>query len=352
MAAKAEVDATRGRVSKIRVPMNISEQSGINGFVFTKRVLKKARVAEMKIPRSIAEGKSLFKYAKFGSQLATDGTGGGPTIGENSIKIWINGSHTNAGSKANYIWMYFGSSKRIKLWGVDRTKFPKGWWLSWDLNQNSSYLESIPTDSWDDITLVTDSGDGIFIDRIVIKHSSVTILDWTCNTWLDGSKLEKYGKVGLLAKILSKKLGQAGNRWVPQIHWASRELGKSNGKKYGTSGAWCSEFTSWCLRKAMWKGVPTGSIGSSKMEKYFSDKGRKFSKAQILSKTYTMTEGDYVRFQWSGGGQHSALFIKYIDSSSSPTENTRFQTIEGNASSTVRVATRRIRDVKSVGSTR
>ena len=88
------------------------------------------------------------------------------------------------------------------------------------------------------------------------------------------------------------------------------------------------------------------------MEKYFSDRGRKYTKAQLLAKSYTMTEGDYVRFQWSNGGQHSALFIKYIDSSSSPTENTRFQTIEGNASSTVKVATRSFRDVLSVGNTR
>lgn len=351
MAAKSEVDATRERVSKIIVPLNISEQSGINGYVFSPKVLKMAKVPEIKVSKSIAEGKSVFKYASFAAQLATDGTGGGPTIGENSIKIWINGTHSNAGSSANYIWMYFGSSKRIKLWGIDHTRFPKGWWISWDLNSVSSYLETIPTDAWDNITLTTDSGDGILIDRIVIKHSSITILDWTCNAWLDGSKLEKHGRLGLSAKILSKKLGQVGNRWTSQIHWAARELGKSNGKKYGTSGAWCSEFASWCLRKALWK-TPSGSIGSSKMEKYFSDRGRKYTKAHILSKNHIMTEGDYVRFQWSGGGQHSALFIKYIDSSASPTEDTRFQTIEGNASSTVKVATRKLRDVLSVGNTR
>ena len=88
------------------------------------------------------------------------------------------------------------------------------------------------------------------------------------------------------------------------------------------------------------------------MEKYFSDRGRKYTKAQILAKDYTMTEGDYMRFQWSGGGQHSALFIRYIDSSASPSEDTRFQIVEGNASSTVKVATRKLRDVLSVGNTR
>ena len=351
MAAKAEVFPMRERASQVRVPLNISEQSCINGYVFSAKVLKMARVREIKVPKSVAEGRKAFQYSALAARLATDGTGGGPTVGENSIKIWIDGTHPNAGSNADYIWMYFGSSKRIKLWGIDRTRFPKGWWLIWDLNSISSYLKTIPTDAWDSITLVTDSGDGILINRILIKHSSVTILDWTCNEWLDGSKLEKHGRLGLSAKILSKKLSRVGNRWTPQIHWAARELGKSNGKKYGTSGAWCSEFASWCLRKALWK-TPTGSIGSSKMEKYFADRGRKYTKAQVLAKKYTLTEGDYVRFQWSGGGQHSALFIRYLDDPNNPTNNTRFQTIEGNASSTVKVATRKFHDMLSVGNTR
>ena len=70
------------------------------------------------------------------------------------------------------------------------------------------------------------------------------------------------------------------------------------------------------------------------MERYFSDRGRKYTKTEVLAGEYTLTEGDYVRFQWSNGGQHSALFIKYIDDASNPTDNTRFQTIEGNAGST------------------
>ena len=351
MALKAEVLPIRKRPSQIRVPLNISEQSGINGYVFSTKVLRLAKLHEMKIPKSIAEGRKAFKYSAFAARFATDGTGGGPTVGQNSIKIWIDGTHPNAGSETNYIWMYFGRSRKVKLLGVDGTRFPKGWWMSWDLNSISSYLETIPTDAWDDITLKNDSTDGILINRIVIKHSSITILDWNCNAWLDGSKLEEHGRLGLSAKILSKKLGQVGNRWTQQIHWAARELGKSNGKKYGTSGAWCSEFASWCLRKALWD-TPTGSIGSSKMEKYFADRGRKYTKSQILNKKYRLNEGDYVRFEWSGGGQHSALFIKYLDDPSNPTNNTKFQTIEGNASSTVKVATRKFADVKSVGNTR
>lgn len=350
MAQKAEVTPVKDKVSKIKVPINISEQSRISGFVFSNKLLEAARVRRIEVSRSISEGRTAFEYSSLAEKIASD-SGGGPTVGENSIKIWIDSVHPNASSEANYIWMYLGSRKRIKLWGVDRTRFPKGWWLVWDLNSVSSYLESIPTDAWDDITLVTNSTDGIKINRIRIKHSGVTTLDWHCRTWLDGSKLEKHGRLGLSAKILSKKLSQVGQRWTPQIHWAARELGKTDGKKYGTTGAWCSEFASWCLRKALWN-TPKGSIGSSKMEKYFKSRGRMYTHDQLLDGDYVLTEGDYLRFEWDNGGQHSGLFIKYIDDQNSPTENTRIQTIEGNVGSTVKVATRRFRDLLSVGNTR
>ncbi|MDL2124599.1 MAG: hypothetical protein LWX51_16325 [Deltaproteobacteria bacterium] len=91
------------------------------------------------------------------------------------------------------------------------------------------------------------------IDRILIKHSSQTILDWECGLWLDGSRLEEYGKLVLTGKILETKLGHIGGLWVPQIHWGAREIGKTDGSKYDSDDAWCSEFASWCLRKAMWE---------------------------------------------------------------------------------------------------
>ena len=60
MAAKSEVLPTRERVSQVRVPLNISEQSGINGYVFSPEVLKMAKVREIKVPKSVAEGRVVF----------------------------------------------------------------------------------------------------------------------------------------------------------------------------------------------------------------------------------------------------------------------------------------------------
>jgi hypothetical protein len=333
--------------SKIRTPDIVPEQHKISGFVFSERFLKEAGLKEPKIPKTDADWIELAKYSELAEKIESD-SAGGPTVGSNYIKIWIDNEHPNAGSSANYIWMYFGRSHRIKLWGIDKTKFPRGWIIQWNLNQNSAYLESIPTDRWDEIHLRSPSGDGIRINRVRIVHSSIVILDWSCKLWLDNSKLEKHGRVGLAAKILSKKLGWVGNIWVPQIHWAARELGKSDGSKYGTGGAWCSEFASWCLRKALW-GTPTGSIGSSHMESYFKNLGRKYTKNQVLNKDYVLNCGDYLRmFDCT----HSGLFIRYVDSSASPTIKTRIKTIEGNTSSTVNVKTRKLGDLDSVGNTR
>ena len=338
------------RPTRVTVPIDISEQSQLSGFAFSARFLKEAKLTAISIPGTVSKGLRAFNKAELAMRIASD-SDGSPAIGENSIKIWINNTHNNAGSNANYIWLYFGRSKKIKLWGVSRDRFPKGAILTWDLNQCKSYLETIRTDYWDEITLVNPSGDGIKIDRVRMVHSNVTILDWTCRLWLDNSKNEKYGKIGLTARILSKKLSSVSNNWIPQIHWAARELGKSDGTKYGTTSAWCSEFASWCLRKALWD-TPTGSIGSQSMENYFNGLGRKYTKDQIINKDYILNGGDYLRFQWSNGGQHSGIFIKYIDSSANPTNETRFQTIEGNTGATVKVRTRKLKDLKSCGNTK
>lgn len=335
------------RVSRIAVPETVPEKYDISGFVFSKCFLKTANLTRLRIPRTDAEWQALMQYKDMAKQIEKDSEGG-PTVNKNWIQIWIDDSHRNAGSNANYIWMYFGRNRKIKLWGVDRTRFPKGWWLNWDLNNVSDYLRTIPTDAWDEIHLVTDSGDGILIKRIKIVHSSVTILDWTCNSWLDGSLREKHNKLGLAAKILSKKLGQVGNRWVPQLHWAARELGKTDGSKYGTNSDWCSEFASWCLRKALWD-TPTGSIGSSDMESYFNSIGRKKTKEQVLNKQYKLKEGDYIRLP-----NHSILFIRYLNAGDAinPTAGSRLVTIEGNTSRTVSVRdNKRIEQILSIGNT-
>jgi len=244
--------------------------------------------------------------------------------------------------------MYFGKTHRIKLWGVNQTEFPKGWWLTWNLNQVADFLETIPTDKWDKIHLVTDSTDGIKLDRIKIVHSDVTILDWTCNVWLDNSKMEAHGMLGLAAKILSKKLGLVGNCWVPQIHRAAREPGKTDGFKYGQGTLWCSEFASWCLRKALWD-TPPGSIGSQDMEDYFNGLERMYTHDQIINSEYVLKTGDYLR---PFNGNHSGLFVSYIDSATDPSDSTKIKTIEGNTGSRVNVKTRTLGDLPSVGNAR
>ena len=340
------------KASIISMPRDIAEESGVSGWLVSHKLRMVTGRKRITVSKSEALSGTRHKLADLAEQIAADGDGA-PVVGTNSIKIWIDNEHGNAGSKADYIWMYFGSQKRIKLWGVERTRFPKGWWLQWDLNHvnPSGYLESVPSDAWDEITLVNPFGDGIKIDRIKIVHSGVTILDWGCNTWLDGSKLEAHGRINVTAPMLSYKLGQVDHSWIPQIHWAARELGKTDGTKYDSTDEWCSEFASWCLRKEMW-GTPPGNIGSQKMEDYFDSIGRKYTQADLLNGNYKLSPGDYLRFEWSNGKHHSGIFRHYIDDADSPTLTTGLATIEGNTGATVATRTRTIGNVLSVGNTR
>jgi len=344
---------TKGKKSSIvSIPRDISEESGISGWIVSHKMRQLTGRKKIAISKKVALAKTRHPLATLAEQIASDGDGA-PVVGANYIKIWIDNEHANAGSNADYIWMYFGTQKRIKLWGIDRTRFPKGWWLQWDLNAVNppGYVEGIPTDSWDNITLINPFGNGLKIDRVKIVHSDVTILDWNCNAWLDGSKKEAHGRINFTAPMLSHKLSQVGDEWIPQIHWAARELGKTDGTKYGSTGQWCSEFASWCLRKEMW-GTPTGNIGSQVMEDYFAGNGRMHTQAQLLNGDYVLSPGDYVRFEWSNGNHHSGIFRHYIDDASSPTLNTRIATIEGNTGSTVATRTRTFSNVLSVGNTR
>ena len=335
------------KISRIYTPLNISEETQVSGFAFSPRLAKKVGLKRKDVSRAFFEGSKAFQHADLAKELASDGDGG-PTIEENSITIWINADHPNAGSEADYIWMYFGRNKRVKL-NVSGGRFPAGSSITWNLNDISDWLEdNVQTDLWDEIALVTDSGDGMKIDRIRIIHSSQTIVDWECGLWLDGSELEEYGKLVLTGKIMETKLGQINGLWVPQIHWAAREIGKTDGSKYGSNGQWCSEFSSWCLQKAMWD-TPAGNIGSQAMEDYFADLGRMYTHDQLIDEDYRLVAGDYIRFEWASGGHHSGIFIEYIDDPSSPTDGTTIRTIEGNASSTVKVTTRTFSNVLSVG---
>ena len=240
--------------------------------------------------------------------------------------------------------MYFGSTGyRINLLGQNG-EFPSGSVLTWDFNIHPvwMFLESIPTDCWDELFLVTDSNDGIRINRIKIVHSKVAILDWdNANVWLDGSKGEAYGILGLVAKILEYKLSKIDNMWQPQLHWAACELGKSDGDKYYDEPDgkwWCSEFTSWCLHKALWN-PPGGSINMNHMINYFEGINRCFSYEDVLDGNYVLHPGNYLSFEWG----HSGLFVKYLSDPDNPSESTEIRTIEGNAGGTVKIRKRTIR---------
>ena len=335
------------KVSKIYVPGDISEETGIQGFVFSRKLLKVADPEKYTVPKTAKEKEIALKAAKLGWQIAAE-SDGGPAVGENSITIRISDAHRNAGSRAERIYMHFGGKRKFtRLWGPrDRDEhFPRGLTLRWDLNRTrpDNFLESIRTNAWDDILLINTHGDGILIDNIRIVHSNITIVDWPPSgqrVWLDGSKGEKYGIIGLADQILEKKLEAIDPdiRWVPQLHWAVRELGKTDGTKYGTVHAWCSEFASWCLRKGGWWDAPKtrntdDNIGSGTMENYFNGKGRKYTKQDLLDGNYTLTAGDYLRMP-----NHSALFIQYVDDGRALTDpNKEFLSIEGNTGSKVAI---------------
>ena len=348
ITASAELQACNlGKVSRIYTPLNLAEETEAAGFAFSNKLKKQVSYDRKNISRAFFEGNNRFEYSDLVRKFESD-SAGGPTVGENSITIWIDSEHVNAASNADYIYLYFGRDKRVKLLGSNGA-FPAGATLTWDLNQIDDWLEdNVDTDLWDELALVNESGDGIKIDRIRVKHSGQTILDWTTDIWLDGSKLEEYGKIILTGKILEQKLEQIDNLWIPQIHWGARELGKSDGTKYGSTGAWCSEFASWCLRKAMWD-TPTGNIGSQAMENYFDSINRMYTHDLLIDGDYTLDPGDYNRFEWSNGGHHSGIFIEYVDDPESPSDATTIRTIEGNASSTVLVTTRTFQNVLSVG---
>ena len=350
------------KASIIPVPEFQPESFRISGFVFSPRFLKAANLDLIEIPKTAADWQSLMRYAELAKAIETD-SDGGPTVGENKIRIEIDGDHPNAGSETNYIYLRLGRNHRIRLWGVEGTRFPKGWWIEWDLNQISDFLETIPTDAWDEIFLENPSGDGILLRHILIVHSGQTILDWRERQWLDGSKKERFGRIGLTAQILAKKLSYIDNSWIPQIHWAAREIGKTDWRKYGEESAWCSEFAAWCLRKALWEPPTTahpacpddhGFFGSCTLENWFLDQGRKYTKTDLTNGVYRLTPGDYLRVN---NGQHSALFVSYLDGDpfngpQTLTLGTRLRTIEGNSGATVTVANSRTIDgIYSVGST-
>lgn len=355
------------KIVKIAVPDLIAEDTGIQGFVFSRKFLDAPDLKRFAVPKT-EEDKRLAIAAATKAWRIAEESDGGPGVGENYVRIAISDSHANAGSRAERLILYFGGQRKfLRLWGLDVAgeRFPRGRTLQWDMSVGSTdpanWIETVPTNAWDDLLLVNESGDGILIDNIKIVHSSTTLVDWPPagqRVWLDGSRGEKYGMIGLADQILQTKLEAITPtlRWVPQLHWAVLELGKTDGTKYGTTHDWCSEFASWCLRKAGWWDSPrparlSDNIGSGDMQNYFDGKRRMYTQAQLTGGQYVLTEGDYLRFD-----NHSALFVRYEDDGRARTDpRKRFVSIDGNWGATVTLVSgerREIRDLISVGCTR
>lgn len=67
----------------------------------------------------------------------------------------------------------------------------------------------------------------------------------------------------------------------------------------------------------------------------------------MRNKSYIVRPGDYLSL-W--GGDHSVLFVEWIDSTTTITDNTRIRTIEGNTGQHVDMRVRDVGDIDRVGS--
>ena len=348
------------KVTDLFIPVDIAEQSGLNAWALS--TLNRER--PIKVTPEIAKATRPVRFKRKPRQListrrsATESTAvegaslGAPLIRENYIEIRISDDNDTHGSLVDYILLHFGDGHRVKLMGRPSTKFQRGDTLKWDFNTIQDFMETLHTDAWDELMLETESRDGIKIEHIKVIHSGETILDWEERVWLDDSTMEAYRFISLTAQILQAKLDQISHNWIAQIHWAARKIGKTDSTKYGTENAWCSEFASWAFRKARWE-TPEGNIGSQSMENYFDSLGRAHQGSEIMDGSYVLNPGDYLRFQWASGGQHSGIFIDWVDDPATLTDNSNMMTIEGNTSSTVRMRTnRKLGDVISCGNTR
>ena len=148
-------------------------------------------------------------------QGVSDGTG--PLVGTNKIELSIKKA-PGAASNCDYIYVDFGPEASLRLWGYSTGKrFPKGGVITWDLSdgEKRSFMENVNQESWDFLTLRTDSYDGILIQKIMIIHSSEKILNWEINAWLESPDSSH---LGLAAKILGTKLKRLKNPTQASVH--------------------------------------------------------------------------------------------------------------------------------------
>ena len=199
-------------------------------------------------------------------------------------------------------------------------------------------------DDWDTVTLSQTSGDGLHIANIQMVHSNELVLDSAVNAWLDryyATVLDFTLDTGLT------RFDQTGGSRVTALYYASQELGQTGSEKYYSGDiAWCSEFTAWALRKAGLS-TPTGSIGVSDMDSYFTSRSRYYSKSDVEAGLYEPKAGDYVAVN---GRQHSVLFVEWVSKAGTyPANGDTYMTIEGNTCNSVQIKTRSWSSVDFVG---
>lgn len=266
---------------------------------------------------------------------------------DNSILIEI-GSHANAGSSASEIQLKVGGSFTIHLLGGAGVFVPGAALLYTIPGSCSDCYKSIPADDWDNLRLVSNSGDGIQIQRFVLVKSCETVLDVLVDDWLDRH----------YQKVLDFSIDTAGDKWddvghtrVTDIYYGAQDLGQTGAKKYVNADVWwCSEFASYMIRKNGLS-TPTGSIGTEDLKNWFQSHGRYHTRAEVEATSYTVRAGDYMSL-WDGG--HSVLFRGWVSESPGAQGfdgDSEFRTIEGNSGNAVRTQTRKWSDVDFVGGT-
>ncbi|MBE7030027.1 MAG: CHAP domain-containing protein [Ruminococcaceae bacterium] len=116
---------------------------------------------------------------------------------------------------------------------------------------------------------------------------------------------------------------------------AMNEVGNSDGTKYGTSGAWCAAFVSWCARQA---GISTDVIKNTITSSATEFGVPYYTWNDYYRGAYVPSIGDLVFFNWSSNEQKSwADHVGIIRES--PIYNGNYVTIttvEGNMSGRVR----------------
>lgn len=63
-------------IGKVALPPDVSEESDINGFVFSQKLLRAAKLTKLDLPDAVARGKSRFRYASLAKRIASDSDGG------------------------------------------------------------------------------------------------------------------------------------------------------------------------------------------------------------------------------------------------------------------------------------